>query len=294
MPAPSPSSSSPHSPLPLHRVYHHHTTEPSTPKPPPQPRHPQGCVRPLSRTKMGAIVFLKNTAKVRLTLFPPNGRLQYGFVTEKVHSGWVVSTPKRVRLLGPTGRLVSVVKPPSKDAFGSGNNTPKGAFRSAYKHQQEQVGVQKWNKGAFGVAEKVIRERLADVDSQGLWIKAIKSFVIISSNETKKNSDAPLIEEWISNNEDEVESPVVVEKKTVVLAIPKFDVVRPKQQEKPVRKIVRYDYVDVRGRSRSVMAWVPKKSMTEDINVDWETRYAKEGNEINIIDGVMICFKEKI
>ncbi|GJT21722.1 putative reverse transcriptase domain-containing protein, partial [Tanacetum coccineum] len=29
-------------------------------------------------------------------------------------------------------------------------------------------------------------------------------------------------------------------------------------------------------------------SITEDINADWETRYAKEGNEINIIDGVMI------
>ncbi|GJW25147.1 hypothetical protein Tco_0038958 [Tanacetum coccineum] len=56
----------------------------------------------------------------------------------------------------------------------------------------------------------------------------------------------------------------------------------------------RYDYIDVRGRFRSVMAWVPKKSKTEDINADWETRYAKEGNEINIIDGVMICFKEKI
>ncbi|GJX93280.1 zinc knuckle CX2CX4HX4C containing protein [Tanacetum coccineum] len=36
------------------------------------------------------------------------------------------------------------------------------------------------------------------------------------------------------------------------------------------------------------------QSVTEDINADWETRYAKEGNEINIIDGVMICFKEKI
>ncbi|GKF61745.1 hypothetical protein Tco_0181799, partial [Tanacetum coccineum] len=37
-----------------------------------------------------------------------------------------------------------------------------------------------------------------------------------------------------ANKSDEVESPVVVEKKTV---IPKVDV-RPKQQEKPVRKIV--------------------------------------------------------
>ncbi|GKD91236.1 hypothetical protein Tco_1366743 [Tanacetum coccineum] len=34
-------------------------------------------------------------------------------------------------------------------------------------------------------------------------------------------------------------SPVVVEKKTVVPTIPKVDVVRPKQQEKPVRKTIR-------------------------------------------------------
>ncbi|GKE43490.1 hypothetical protein Tco_1470774, partial [Tanacetum coccineum] len=61
-----------------------------------------------------------------------------------------------------------------------------------------------------------------------------------SLNETKKNSNAPLIEEWVFDNEDEVESPVVVEKKTVVPTIPKVDVVRPKQQEKPVRKTVRY------------------------------------------------------
>ncbi|GKF16955.1 hypothetical protein Tco_0061873 [Tanacetum coccineum] len=136
----------------------------------------------------------------------------------------------------------------------------------------------------------------------------------------------------VSDNEDEVESPDVVEKKTIVPTIPKVDVVRPKQQEKLVRKIVRYvemyrskgprgdqrnwnnlksqqlgndfvmhnkacyvlvnavrtnrvnavkasacwvwrlvkpnsasitlkryDYVDARGMSRSVMAWVPKK-----------------------------------
>ncbi|GJV37852.1 hypothetical protein Tco_1410329 [Tanacetum coccineum] len=124
---------------------------------------------------------------------------------------------------------------------------------------------------------------------QKLELRANKSVCENSSNETKKNSDAPLIEEWVSDNEDEVESPVVVEKKTVVPTIPKVDVVRPKQQEKPARKTVRqshfnavrtnrvnaikastcwvwrpikpnsasitlkrYDYVDVRGRSRSV------------------------------------------
>ncbi|GKB76249.1 hypothetical protein Tco_0943144 [Tanacetum coccineum] len=130
-----------------------------------------------------------------------------------------------------------------------------------------------------------------------------KSVCENSSNETKKNSNAPLIEEWVFDNEDEVESPVMVEKKTVVPTIPKVNIVRPKQQEKSVRKTVRqvntsrpkavvnvvrtnrvnvvkvsacwvwrpvkpnstsitlkrYDYLDVRGRSRSIMAWVPKK-----------------------------------
>ncbi|GJS33783.1 hypothetical protein Tco_0532165 [Tanacetum coccineum] len=67
-----------------------------------------------------------------------------------------------------------------------------------------------------------------------------KSVCENSSNETKKNSNAPLIEEWVFDNEDEVESPIIVEKKTVVPTIPKVDVVRPKQQEKLVRKTVRY------------------------------------------------------
>ncbi|GJW42201.1 hypothetical protein Tco_0071000 [Tanacetum coccineum] len=135
-------------------------------------------------------------------------------------------------------------------------------------------------------------EEFQQPEFEGYGLRANKSVCKNSSNETKKNSD--------------VESPVVVEKKTVVPIIPKVDVVRPKQQEKPVRKTVRsrpislntarqshfnavrtnwvnavkasacwvwrpiksnsasitlkrYDYVDVRGRFRSVMAWVPKK-----------------------------------
>ncbi|GJV29169.1 ribonuclease H-like domain-containing protein [Tanacetum coccineum] len=61
-----------------------------------------------------------------------------------------------------------------------------------------------------------------------------------SSNETKKNSDAPLIEEWVSDNEDEVESPVMVKKKIVFPTAAKIEFVRPKQHEKPVRKPVKY------------------------------------------------------
>ncbi|GKA03261.1 hypothetical protein Tco_0676042 [Tanacetum coccineum] len=96
--------------------------------------------------------------------------------------------------------------------------------------------------------DKLIRSKISDNNRKGVGYNAFegyglrvnKSVCENSSNETKKNSDAPLIEEWISDNEDEVESPVVVEKKIVIPTIPKVDVVRPKQQENPVRKTVMY------------------------------------------------------
>ncbi|GJW30841.1 hypothetical protein Tco_0047716 [Tanacetum coccineum] len=47
----------------------------------------------------------------------------------------------------------------------------------------------------------------------------------------RKNNDAPIIEEWVSDDEDEVESPVVVKKKTVIPTAAKI--------EKLVRKTVR-------------------------------------------------------
>ncbi|GJS73813.1 hypothetical protein Tco_0706654 [Tanacetum coccineum] len=74
----------------------------------------------------------------------------------------------------PIGAFGSVVK----GAFGLTNDhqAPKGAFGSGITRmgcilvgtEAHKVGVQKWNKDAFGVAEKVIRERLADVDSHGV------------------------------------------------------------------------------------------------------------------------------
>ncbi|GJT52121.1 hypothetical protein Tco_0978278 [Tanacetum coccineum] len=185
-------------------------------------------------------------------------------------------------------------------------------------------------------------EEFQEPEFEGYGPKTSKSVSEVEPNKVRKNDGALIIEDWVSYNEDEVESLVVVEKKTVVPTIPKVDVVRPKQQENLVRKTVRsgsislntarqshfnvvrtnrvnavkastcwvwrpikpnsasitlkrYDYIDTELEdSARLNRPEDKKSMTEDINADWETRYAKEGNEINIIDGVMICFKEKI
>nr|GEW46749.1 ubiquitin hydrolase [Tanacetum cinerariifolium] len=60
-------------------------------------------------------------------------------------------------------------------------------------------------------------------------------------NELKKSSDAPLVKDRASDNKDcLVKSPVVVEKKTVVPTIAKIEFVKAKQQEKIVRKPVKY------------------------------------------------------
>ncbi|GKD94566.1 putative ribonuclease H-like domain-containing protein [Tanacetum coccineum] len=60
-------------------------------------------------------------------------------------------------------------------------------------------------------------------------------------NELKEYLDAPLVNDRVPDNKDcSVESLVMVEKKIVVPTIAKVEVVSPKQQEKPVRKTVKY------------------------------------------------------
>nr|GEV21951.1 hypothetical protein [Tanacetum cinerariifolium] len=60
-------------------------------------------------------------------------------------------------------------------------------------------------------------------------------------NERKESPNAPLVKNRVSDNKDcTVESPIVVEKKTVVPTVAKIEFVKAKQQEKPVRKPVKY------------------------------------------------------
>nr|GEV44079.1 hypothetical protein [Tanacetum cinerariifolium] len=74
-------------------------------------------------------------------------------------------------------------------------------------------------------------------------------------NELKEYLDAPLVKDRMSDNKDcSVESPVVV-KKIDVPTIAKVEFVRPKQQEKPVRKSVKYAEM---YRPRAVNTAVPR------------------------------------
>ncbi|GJW87525.1 hypothetical protein Tco_0162865 [Tanacetum coccineum] len=59
------------------------------------------------------------------------------------------------------------------------------------------------------------------------------------SKVVRKNDDAPIIEEWVSDSEEENVSQTKTEKKTVKPSIAKIEFVKPKQQEKTARKIVK-------------------------------------------------------
>ncbi|GKA86749.1 hypothetical protein Tco_0808460 [Tanacetum coccineum] len=116
-------------------------------------------------------------------------------------------------------------------------------------------------------------EEFQQPEFEGYGLRANKSVCENSSYETKKNSDLLLIEEGFSDNE--------VMKLSLLLQV---NTARPKAVVNVVRTnwvnvvkastcwvwisvkpnsasitLKRYDYVDARGRSRSVMAWVPKK-----------------------------------
>nr|GEV85694.1 reverse transcriptase domain-containing protein [Tanacetum cinerariifolium] len=70
-------------------------------------------------------------------------------------------------------------------------------------------------------------------------VVTLKSSVKISAP-VKENNGAPLIEDWESDEKDEVESPPKKERKTVEPSVDKVEVEIPKQNDKPARRPVKY------------------------------------------------------
>ncbi|GJY68777.1 ribonuclease H-like domain-containing protein, partial [Tanacetum coccineum] len=75
-------------------------------------------------------------------------------------------------------------------------------------------------------------EEFQQLEFEGYGPKPSKSFSEDTSNEFRESPDAPLIEELVSDDK--------LEKKSVFPTVAKIGFVRPKQQEKPVRKPVKY------------------------------------------------------
>ncbi|GKA23356.1 putative ribonuclease H-like domain-containing protein, partial [Tanacetum coccineum] len=75
-------------------------------------------------------------------------------------------------------------------------------------------------------------EEFQQPEFEGYGPKPSKRFSEDTSNEVRESLDAPLVEKLVSDDK--------LEKKTVFPIVAKMEFVRPKQQEKPVRKPVKY------------------------------------------------------
>nr|GEY09973.1 hypothetical protein [Tanacetum cinerariifolium] len=98
-----------------------------------------------------------------------------------------------------------------------------------YEDDLEEIDL-KWQLALLSMRAK--RPKSCEIES-----KNANKYI---PNELKEYPNAPLVKDRVLDNKDySVESPMVVEKKTVVSTVAKVKVVRPKQQENPFRKTVR-------------------------------------------------------
>ncbi|GJT59424.1 hypothetical protein Tco_1002957 [Tanacetum coccineum] len=75
---------------------------------------------------------------------------------------------------------------------------------------------------------------------EGYGIKADKCVSETSPKEIKKTPDAPIIEDWVSDDEEQDESKPKVEMKTVIPTVKKKEFVKAKQDDKIDRNTVKY------------------------------------------------------
>ncbi|GJX23688.1 ribonuclease H-like domain-containing protein [Tanacetum coccineum] len=90
--------------------------------------------------------------------------------------------------------------------------------------------------------------------------------------QVRNNNDAPIIEDWVSDDEDEVESPVAVKKKTVIPTAAKI--------EKPVRKSVNFDHLKKDCGKRIIK---PVWKNTRKVNDHYSTRMTHSNPRRNMI-----------
>ncbi|GJT11595.1 putative ribonuclease H-like domain-containing protein [Tanacetum coccineum] len=89
-----------------------------------------------------------------------------------------------------------------------------------------------YKRGLASVEEQLIFYKKNEPEFEGYGPKTSKSVSEDIYNEVREYTDAPLVEELVSNDK--------LKKKSVFPTVAKIEFVRPKQQEKPVRKPVKY------------------------------------------------------
>ncbi|GJX24789.1 hypothetical protein Tco_0231085 [Tanacetum coccineum] len=103
-----------------------------------------------------------------------------------------------------------------------------------------------------------------------------------SSKEIKKTPGAIIIEDWVSDDEEQDECKL--KKKIVIPTAAKIEFVRPKQQEKPARKPVKYAEMYRLYIRRSAT----KKKIKEEVRGFLEQKWRSEGDCIALAMYVLL------
>ncbi|GJX11397.1 hypothetical protein Tco_0201256, partial [Tanacetum coccineum] len=137
--------------------------------------------------------------------------------------------------------------------------------------ESNQLKIEKSDNASKSL-DKLIESQITDKSRKGVGFpefegygpKISKSVSEDISNEVRESPDASLVEELVSDDK--------LEKKTVFLTVAKIEFVRPKQQEKPVRKLVKYTEmyrltaITIKGKGNMVPRAVLMKTGLRSLN----------------------------
>ncbi|GJV42412.1 hypothetical protein Tco_1420852, partial [Tanacetum coccineum] len=107
-------------------------------------------------------------------------------------------------------------------------------FDNASKSLEKLIGSQIIDKSRKGL------EEFQQPEFEGYGPKTSKNVSEDTSNEVRESPDSPMVKKLVSDDK--------LEKKTVFSTVAKIEFVRPKQQEKPVRKPVKHTAITIKGK----------------------------------------------
>nr|GEY29051.1 retrovirus-related Pol polyprotein from transposon TNT 1-94 [Tanacetum cinerariifolium] len=162
---------------------------------------------------------------------------------EEIYLRWkmVMLTMRAIRFLKKTGRKLTV----------NGNDT------IGFDKSNENFMPSKLELSYIGLDKFVDKPVVENCDAKTSETKP---------KDIRKNNDAPIIKEWVSDDEEEEITQPKIKYKTVKPSIPKIEFVKPKQPEKKARKIVKQENPQMDLQDKGVIHSGCSRHMTKNMS----------------------------
>ncbi|GKD07917.1 ribonuclease H-like domain-containing protein [Tanacetum coccineum] len=119
------------------------------------------------------------------------------------------------------------------------------------------------------------RNGLEFPEFEGYGPKTSKNVSEDTSNEVRESPDAPMVKKLVSDDK--------LEKKTVFSTVAKIEFVRPKQQEKPVRKPVKHTAITIKGKGWNLRIIIQGPKVVNTARPNLAVVNAMRVNQVNAV-----------